>query len=381
MKLKQKLFFLFSMTLVLTCVITSCIKSEEPNAEADILSCSVKPDDILIREPEINNSDVLLIVKKGTDLSSITLDFTLTEGATIDPPNGTELDFNSPKTFKVTSEDGKWNKTYKVSITDADMSTTYHFEDTIMKNKNQPFYIIAEKDINKNITLEWASGNAGYSLTGVAKNADDYPTTISTNGYKGNCIKLTTKDTGFFGRDYDMPLAAGNIFIGSFHTNQAIKEPLKATLFGRPFDKYPTRLTGYYKYKRGNDFLVLDKESGKQTIDPNKKDICDIYAVFYETDENFKSLDGSNSLTHPNIVAVARIKDAKETNSWTFFDLEFDYNKKPNHDKVQAGEYNLAIVFTSSIEGHLFNGALGSTLYIDEVELKYTENLENYENN
>ena len=79
MKLKQKLFFLFTMTLVFTGVITSCIKTEEPNAEADILSCSVKPDDILIREPEINNSDVLLIVKKGTDLSSITLEFTLTE--------------------------------------------------------------------------------------------------------------------------------------------------------------------------------------------------------------------------------------------------------------------------------------------------------------
>lgn len=33
--------------------------------------------------------------------------------------------------------------------------------------------------------------------------------------------------------------------------------------------------------------------------------------------------------------------------------------------------YNLAIVFASSIKGDLFEGAVGSTLYIDEVELSY----------
>lgn len=38
-------------------------------------------------------------------------------------------------------------------------------------------------------------------------------------------------------------------------------------------------------------------------------------------------------------------------------------------DKLKAGKYNVAIVFSSSIEGDYFRGAVGSTLYIDEVEL------------
>ena len=40
-------------------------------------------------------------------------------------------------------------------------------------------------------------------------------------------------------------------------------------------------------------------------------------------------------------------------------------------EKLTAGKYNVAIVFTSSLEGDHFNGAIGSTLLIDEVELIY----------
>ena len=40
-------------------------------------------------------------------------------------------------------------------------------------------------------------------------------------------------------------------------------------------------------------------------------------------------------------------------------------------EKLKDGKYNVAIVFTSSLEGAYFNGAIGSTLLIDEVELIY----------
>ncbi len=373
MKLKQKILIPFAVLFALTGIITSCIKSEEPNAEADILTCTVNPEGILKREPIINNSDILLMIKRDTDLSKISLDFTLTDGATIDPPSGTKLDFSQPQQYTVTSEDKKWKKTYTIRAITADINTVYHFEDTIISQKNQRYYILVEKDGMDNINIQWASGNAGYSLTGAAEDPKEYPTVHSPSGYKGNCVELTTRSTGSFGQDIGLPIAAGNLFLGSFNAVEALKNPLSATLFGLPFDKLPTRLTGYYKYKSGQDFLVLDPESKKQVKDPNRKDICDIYGVFYETDEEFKSLDGSNSLTHPNIVAIARIKDAKETNTWTAFDLEFDYIKDIDHQKVKNGEYNLAIVFTSSIEGHLFNGAIGSTLYIDEVELKFID--------
>lgn len=40
-------------------------------------------------------------------------------------------------------------------------------------------------------------------------------------------------------------------------------------------------------------------------------------------------------------------------------------------EKLRNGKYNIAIVFTSSLEGDHFNGAIGSTLLIDEAELIY----------
>ncbi len=374
MKLRQKISFLFVIIPLFAGIMTSCIKSEEPNAEADILTCTVTPEGILRRDPTINNSDILLMVKRDVDLTNMALNFTLTEGATIDPPSGTVRDFTQAQKYTVTSEDKKWKKTYIVQVTTSDINTVYHFEDSIKVREDQSYYILIEKDNLGNVNIQWASGNAGFSLTGAAKNADQYPTVHDPQGYKGKGVKLTTRSTGSFGKDIGLPIAAGNLFLGSFNAREALSDPLSATHFGLPFDKIPLRLTGYYKYKRGNDFLVLNPETKEQTVDPNRKDICDIYAVFYETDDKLKTLDGSNSLDHPNIVAIARIKDAKETNSWTSFALEFEYNYKAlDSQKVQDGKYNLAIVFTSSIEGHLFNGAIDSTLQIDEVELKYID--------
>ena len=47
--------------------------------------------------------------------------------------------------------------------------------------------------------------------------------------------------------------------------------------------------------------------------------------------------------------------------------------KTVDSQKLEDGKYNVAIVFSSSIKGDLFEGAAGSTLYIDEVELSYRD--------
>ena len=43
----------------------------------------------------------------------------------------------------------------------------------------------------------------------------DYPT-LQTEGYIGKGIRLETKSTGDFGEKVKMPIAAGNLFIGTF---------------------------------------------------------------------------------------------------------------------------------------------------------------------
>ena len=47
-------------------------------------------------------------------------------------------------------------------------------------------------------------------------------------------------------------------------------------------------------------------------------------------------------------------------------------------DKLEKGIYKLGIVFSSSVDGAKFEGAVGSTLHIDQVEIVYTSNPSEY---
>ena len=127
------------------------------------------------------------------------------------------------------------------------------------------------------------------------------------------------------------------------------------------------------KIKRGDQVQVQYRNKEIRFIVKDKKDTWDIYAIFYETDEKTKTLDATNRFDHPNLISIARIdeKDRKETDEWTEFYLPFvtKTGKTVDKDKLKAGKYNVAIVFSSSIEGDYFRGAVGSTLHIDEVEL------------
>ena len=101
--------------------------------------------------------------------------------------------------------------------------------------------------------MQWASGNQGYNLCGMATNAIQYPTSQADGGVEGKCVKLVTQSTGTFGMNTNpkMPIAAGNLFIGSFNMTYAIIAPRQATQFGFPFTRKPLKMSGYYKYKPG----------------------------------------------------------------------------------------------------------------------------------
>ena len=353
----------FVLCFLLTLLSVSCIREEAPNAEADILSCTVDGD-ILKAEPEIENESVTLTVKSDADITNLAPAFTLTPGAAIRPASGSAFDFTTPRTYTVTSEDGHWTKTYTVRCIVSGVSTEYHFEHITMEPKNERYQIFYDFTSNGD-SVTWASGNAGFGLTGVPKTPLDYPTMQDDNGYVGKCAKLVTRGTGSFGSGFGMPIAAGNLFIGTFDLLNAIPDARKGTRLGRPFDHVPTYLSGYYKYKAGESYKVNGEEV------KGKKDQCDIYAIFYETDEDVKYLDGFNGLTSPNLISVARISDQKETDEWTRFYIPFvaKPGKVIDKDKLAKGGYQLSIVFSSSLKGDVFEGAEGSTLWIDEVEI------------
>lgn len=126
-------------------------------------------------------------------------------------------------------------------------------------------------------------------------------------------------------------------------------------------------MKGYFKFKAGEVYT----DEGE--VQKDMKDRFDIYAILYEANENSFMLDGSNSLTSENIVAKAQISEeaAVETDEWTAFELPFEpmNGKEINKSKLQDSKYKLSIVLSSSVKGAYFKGAVGSTLYVDELEL------------
>ncbi|KGI59923.1 hypothetical protein HMPREF3034_02306 [Prevotella sp. DNF00663] len=374
--LKFKYSLLAAMAL-LSCTFTSCIQDEAQNAEADITACALTNTSMLIRTPVITNDEVKFYINGWNDVTKLAPTFTLTDGATIEPASGTVRNFMTPQTYTVTSQDGQWKKTYKVSFISDDPATTYHFEkikyfvekDYIHGNgQDKEYYQIFTDNTSDGGIMDWASGNAGYKITHSQDTPDTYPTCQAENGFIGKCVKLETKDTGKLGKMFKAPIAAGNLFTGEFSSNLFVANMATLTHFGVPFRKTPTYLTGFYKYKAGAKVTDANLDEVK-----GQKDTFDVYAVFFETSKDTPYLDGTNSLTSPNIVSMARLTEKKETDEWTFFSIKFQpmNGKTIDANKLKEGKYSLAIVMSSSIDGAKFIGAVGSTLYIDEMELLY----------
>ena len=391
MKLKK----LFAGT-ILCLAVASCIQDEAQNVEAAIDGCSGS--NIQLANINTYSKTVSIYVSKSTDLSALEIKFELPDGASINPVNALanddapKYDFSTSKVpitseqtleqyqrmFKVTSESGTTEAVYTITVIKSELPTEYHFEN--IEDGNNNYHIFYEFNQQKAEMLQWASGNPGFQLTGMGKNTMDYPT-LQTQGYIGKGVKLETKGTGSLGLTVGMPIAAGNLFIGSFEVGKA------ATKFGFPFFKHPTKLEGYYKFKPGTEYISgIDKSQSppKIVIDPSMegKDKGDIYAILYRADNVNDFLDGNlNFDSEEKIVYIARISDTemKETDTWTHFSIPFEHRKEIEQSALDEGKYKLAVVFSSSIEGANFKGSIGSTLWIDEVTIHCEEDEQNNE--
>ena len=388
--------------MILCLAVASCIQDEALNVEAAIDGCSGS--NIQLANINTYSKTVSIYVSKSTDLSALEIKFELPDGASINPVNALanddapKYDFSTSKVpitseqtleqyqrmFKVTSESGTTEAVYTITVIKSELPTEYHFEN--IEDGNNNYHIFYEFNQQKAEILQWASGNPGFQLTGMGKNTMDYPT-LQTQGYIGKGVKLETKGTGSLGLTVGMPIAAGNLFIGSFEVGNALKDAKAATKFGFPFFKHPTKLEGYYKFKPGTEYISgIDKSQSppKIVIDPSMegKDKGDIYAILYRADNVNDFLDGNlNFDSEEKIVYIARISDTemKETDTWTHFSIPFEHRKEIEQSALDEGKYKLAVVFSSSIEGANFKGSIGSTLWIDEVTIHCEEDEQNNE--
>ena len=242
----------------------------------------------------------------------------------------------------------------------------YSFETYDIKNNT---YAIFYEVTNNQERVDWASGNSAFTFSGCGTSPDVYPTYFTDDSKEGNtALKLETRSTGEWGKNLKKPIAAGNLFLGNFITTTSLTNPLRATRFGKPFALKPETLKGWYKYSPGISFT--DKNND---IIADKTDEMDIYAILFDTSNGNEYLTGENIFTSPDIVAIARIENGQSAEEYTEFSIDFDYIQEYDIDKQKNNKYSLTIVFSSSKNGHLFEGATGSTLIIDEVELICSE--------
>ena len=389
---KRILFQTCALAALVFGFLSSCIREEAPGMECDIEAMWIEGDEYKPYFYNANDMKRTIISTENTitfpvrSLSimpkQVAVHFALTPGATIYPANGSVQDFSDGDvTYTVTAEDGKTTRTYRVGFRETSQTVTdraYDFE-----NYEEARYASSEiyyhrfyelSNSGEKLTDIWASGNEGFCLSMLSKilsntkaYPEEFPTVSAPDGRTGRCVKLQTLSTGDLGKTTNRPIAAGNLFLGKFNITYAASNSLLATEMGIPFTNEPVRVTGYYKYKRGAVFTGADSK-----VIPGRQDEADIYAVLYlNKDENGNDvlLNGGNVLTSPYIVRKARMESLPETDEWTQFYMYFEGDKVIDETLLANRGYNLALVFSSSKSGANFEGAIGSTLYIDDVVL------------
>lgn len=376
-------FFHVLLVCAFCAMLTSCFKDEPLNAECDIEYAYLHSDDpeatfyqLTDSLVEVYSTDNVIEfgVKEDVDLTALAPEFVLTEGATIEPASGSVHDFsgNTPVSYTVTSQDGKWSRTYTVYINHRirtiDEISILSFENSML-DTSQRYAVWYETAADGYEINAWATGNPGFAITAGDAAPSEYPSSVLEEGYEGRGVRLITRATGTLGALFGMPIAAGNLFTGTFNTLDALGSATKATRFGTPVSQRPLSFSGYYKYTPGEEVTGEDNKPI-----PGKIDAGDIYAILYRnTDSEGKAftLDGDNVKTSDQIVATAIIDEVKPTTEWTPFDINFTYKEQLDEQILRNYGYSLAIVFSSSINGAYFEGAVGSTLCIDEVKVSY----------
>lgn len=381
---------MIAAALIGSSTLTSCFKDEPLNAECDIEQAYIHVDNPLgmffqQTDTLVNvlstAEDINFVVRKTTDLTALAPIFNMTPGATIYPDNGSEQDFsNGPIVYTTTSEDGQYKRNYRVNFIFSKDMLEYNF-DHFSLNTNAPankYYVWTDLDDEGNPLNNWATGNPGYRMAKGSAQPDEYPTTPWSEEGHETCVKLTTCETGKFGSDRKMPIAAGNLFLGEFDTKKALTanaagvKGVLATKFGLPIGSQPVSFSGFYKYKRGDVFTDKNNEV------KDSKDYGSIYAVFYDNhDANGEPfvLHGDDVLSSDQIISIANIGQIDDTPEWTAFNLNFKLQPGKAIDPVKLANrgYSLAIVSSSSINGATFEGAVGSTLWIDDFSIKCAE--------
>ena len=341
---------------------------EIPSSEAQILSfsfdTSVAANAAVLTQPVIDEAThtITFAVEDGQDVTALVPTIEVSEGATVTPASGAEVNFESGSAvFTVVAEDGATTVTYTASCSQTNI-LVYDFE-----SWSTPEGAMYDDVVNPD---GWATCNDAVALIknlgvlGGINYTGEYPVRQTTEAYAGSSAALLesvdTQGGNIFGQAIPK-VTAGSMFLGTFNAMAAMSDPMATTQFGVLYDKKPVKVSGYYKYTPGTDFYNAAGE-----LQADKKDACAINAVLYEVENEDETLNGSTIYTSDKIVASAVFGTGETVAEYTPFELNLEYVKEYDPAKM----YKFAIIFSASAEGASYNAAVGSKLYIDEVTVE-----------
>lgn len=413
--------FILPAVLAMASLITSCTKDEPLNTECDIRKAVVhlpRPQDYFVNladtqavvQQSFSSSNIVFKgITPTAHLNGITPTFTISIGAVMFPQQGTPRDFseNKKQPYYIIAEDTKasypfpdtndanavaaFEHTLDLAIARGEhirrydvqfISSCIEIADIVEYNFNS-FYLEEPKhrfyewsdlfEGEKRYIPNWATANEGFCTARSSAKPDEYPTVpVSSGGVDGGpYVRLTTCNTGSLGEMTHKPLAAGNLFLGTFDFSKALTVTLESTRFGENsiLGRKPAKFSGYYKYTPGAQFTDVN---GNPVA---KEDRPAIYCVVYlNKDANGKPyvLNGEtiDQPGNPYIIGRAEITQWQtNTSDWVPFELGFEWYKQLDKTTLDAHGYNFAIVCSSSKEGATYSGAVGSTLLVDNLKL------------
>lgn len=202
----------------------------------------------------------------------------------------------------------------------------------------------------------WGTGNLG-----AAPFIGNLTTPVNES-VSGKAARLDSKDA-------IIKIGAGNLFTGDFQMDPDTY--IDGLLhFGRPFSSFPTSLKVWYKYTSSE----MTRKSTTQlpaNLEPlvGQMDSCHIYIALSDKSEPYEIRTNVNNRqlfdkNDANIIAYGEYISGESTNAYEQIEIPLTYRA------YRVPKY-IIIVCSASKYGDYYLGGIGSTLWLDEMELVY----------
>lgn len=214
-----------------------------------------------------------------------------------------------------------------------------------------------------NTTCFWNTSNPGTSqgmgaIGGAVNPTQGVTSPVHTPGGKAAELKSTEKLSVF---------AAASLYTGSFLGLDGMSANME---FGKPFTSRPSALHGFYKYTPAVINKVDRTPDGVSIIKDETMDQCAIFIALATKSFQFNNKKEEEYIDYANdpaIIAYGELPSGAATSSdnYTEFTIPLIYKsltEKPTH---------IIIVCSASKYGDYMTGGVGSTMYVDDLELLY----------